>query len=52
MIRVSTEESKYAVKFGHEKSNEFQTTGLIQGDTLSPLLFNTVLEMEIREVQE
>ncbi|KAL4111786.1 hypothetical protein QTP88_015673 [Uroleucon formosanum] len=49
MIRVSTEGSKCAVKFGHEKSEEFQTTGLKQGDALSPILFNIVLEMAVRE---
>ncbi|KAL4098693.1 hypothetical protein QTP88_023243 [Uroleucon formosanum] len=53
MIRVSTEESRCAVKFGNEKSEGFQTTtGLNQGDALSPIPFNIVLEMAVREVQE
>lgn len=53
MIKVSTEGSRCAVKFGHKKSEEFHTTtGLKQDDALWPLLFNLVLEMTVREVQE
>jgi len=53
MIKVSTERSRCAVKFGHEKSEEFQTTtGQKQDDALSPVLFNIVLEMAVSEVQD
>ena len=39
----------WAVKFSYEKSEEFQTTtGLKQGDALSPIL----LEMAVKEVQD
>lgn len=40
------------IKFGHENSKEFQiTTKLKQGDTLSSLFINTILEVAVREVQ-
>jgi|UniRef100_A0A2S2R0D3 hypothetical protein len=50
MIRVSTEGSRFMVKLGHKKSEEFQTTELKQGDILSQILFNIVQEMAVREV--
>ncbi|VVC38413.1 Hypothetical protein CINCED_3A013227 [Cinara cedri] len=40
MIRVGMEGSSFAIKFGHEKPEEFQPiTGLKQCDALLPLLF-------------
>ncbi|KAE9522623.1 hypothetical protein AGLY_016986 [Aphis glycines] len=51
MIRACAYESKSKVSFGGEVSDEFPvTTGLRQGDALSPALFNIALESVIRKV--
>lgn len=50
MIRVCVNGSKYKVKYGGEKSEEFKVrTGLRLRDALSPALFNIALESAMRE---
>ncbi|VVC43276.1 Reverse transcriptase domain [Cinara cedri] len=46
------EEVKYRVRVDNELSSPFTVdTGLKQGDSLSPLLFNLALEKVVRELQ-
>lgn len=51
MVRVATQVSKMRVRVNQDLSDEFEViTGLKQGDALSPMLFNLVLEYIIRKV--
>ncbi|VVC29027.1 Reverse transcriptase domain [Cinara cedri] len=51
LIKSCTYNSKSKISFGGESSEEFQvTTGLRQGDALSPALFNIALESVMRTV--
>ncbi|KAL4083606.1 hypothetical protein QTP88_028922 [Uroleucon formosanum] len=51
LIKSCTYNSKSKISFGGELSEEFQvTTGLRQGDALSPALFNIALESVMRAV--
>lgn len=51
LIKSCTYNSKSKISFGGELSGEFQiTTGLRQGDALSPALFNIALESVMRTV--
>jgi len=51
LIKSCTYNSKSKISFGGELSEEFQvTTGLRQGDALSPALFNIALESVMRTV--
>ena len=53
MIQVCIHDNKGRVRVTNELSNPFEIReGLKQGDALSPLLFNLVLEYVIRYVQE
>lgn len=53
MIKASTEGLRCSITFDHEHYKEFQTTtGLKQGDELSLLPFNVILEVAIREIEE
>lgn len=51
MIKTCVQGSKCKVNFGGDYSNEFLvSTGLRQGDALSPALFNIALESVVRQV--
>jgi len=51
MIKACVHGSKCKVNFGGDYSNEFLvSTGLRQGDALSPALFNIALESVVRQV--
>ncbi|KAL4083745.1 hypothetical protein QTP88_029061 [Uroleucon formosanum] len=51
MIKTCVQGSKCKVNFGGDYSNEFLvSTGLRQGDALSPVLFNIALESVVRQV--
>ncbi|VVC37111.1 Reverse transcriptase domain [Cinara cedri] len=51
IIKVCVQGSKCKVSFGGTYSNEFPvSTGLRQGDALSPALFNIALESMVRQV--
>jgi hypothetical protein len=52
LTKIGMEEAKYRVRVDNELSSPFTVdTGLKQGDTLSPLLFNLTLEKVVRELQ-
>jgi sorting nexin-29 len=52
LTKMCMEEAKYRVRVDNELSSPFTVdTGLKQGDSLSPLLFNLALEKMIRELQ-
>ncbi|XP_073946541.1 uncharacterized protein [Choristoneura fumiferana] len=51
MIKVATQTSRLKVRVGKALTEEFEVvTGLKQGDALSPMLFNLILEYVIRKV--
>jgi len=53
LTKMCMENTQYQVKVDNILSEAFQVrTGLKQGDTLSPMLFNLALEETIREIQK
>jgi len=53
MVQVCLKDSRGRVKIGNQMSETFNIhNGLKQGDALSPLLFNLVLEYAIKELQK
>lgn len=52
LIKMSIEHTDIKVKVGQTTSNAVQvTTGLRQGDALSPILFNIALKRVIRNIE-
>jgi hypothetical protein len=53
LTKMCMENTQYQIRIDNTLSEAFEVnTGLKQGDALSPMLFNLVLEKTIREIQK
>lgn len=52
MIKICMDKTRCKIKFNQHMSDEFEAkTGLLQGDALSPVLFNIALETVVKKMK-